>query len=424
MEKKIGFHYFQDLNHYQNRDLALWQPELESLQAGWLVLKASPNYAIPEEFITGLLESDVQPIIHFDIPVNSDYRPEDLRILLSSYARWGVKYVIFFDRPNMKSSWLHDTWSQGDLVERFLDRYLPFVRAAEQNGLTPIFPPLQPGGDYWDLSFLKKVLNLVKQRRSLDFVSNLHIAVSSQTFNHPLSWGAGGKRNWKVPRPYSKSEIGEEDHLGFNTWQWYNDLVNSILGIEPKLFLFYFGSADIKQSVLDPKVSFEELIDFAMKPSEEAGRAAEQKNNILGCLFWILSTSEPNEDGKTAFFDITGEVKVPEIKSYKEKLENTRKQNLEYAVSDRLAEWIYPIDHYLLLPSYEWGIPENTFDRIRPIMRDSRPTIGFSLIEATNARKVTVWNENGAFSVKDIDILREAGCLIDEQIVNSIGIPA
>ena len=389
-----------------------------------MVLKASPNYAIPEEFITGLLESDVQPIIHFDIPVNSDYRPEDLRILLSSYARWGVKYVIFFDRPNMKSSWLHDTWSQGDLVERFLDRYLPFVRAAEQNGLTPIFPPLQPGGDYWDLSFLKKVLNLVKQRRSLDFVSNLHIAVSSQTFNHPLSWGAGGKRNWKVPRPYSKSEIGEEDHIGFNTWQWYTDLVNSILGIEPKLFLFYFGSADIKQSVLDPKVSFEELIDFAMKPSEEAGRAAEQKNNILGCLFWILSTSEPNEDGKTAFFDITGEVKGPEIKSYKEKLENTRKQNLEYAVSDRLAEWIYPIDHYLLLPSYEWGIPENTFDRIRPIMRDSRPTIGFSLIEATNARKVTVWNENGAFSVKDIDILREAGCLIDEQIVNSIGIPA
>ena len=424
MEKKIGFHYFQDLNHYQSRDLALWQPELESLQAGWLVLKASPNYAIPEEFITGLLDSDVQPIIHFDIPVNSDYRPEDLRILLSSYARWGVKYVIFFDRPNMKSSWLHDTWSQGDLVERFLDRYLPFVRAAEQNGLTPIFPPLQPGGDYWDLSFLKKVLNLVKQRRSLDFVSNLHIAVSSQTFNHPLSWGAGGKRNWKVPRPYSKSEIGEEDHIGFNTWQWYSDLVNSILGIEPKLFLFYFGSADIKQSVLDPKVSFEELIDFAMKPSEEAGRAAEQKNNILGCLFWILSTSEPNEDGKTAFFDITGEVKVPEIKSYKEKLENTRKQNLEYAVSDRLAEWIYPIDHYLLLPSYEWGIPENTFDRIRPILRDSRPTIGFSLIEATNARKVTVWNENGAFSVKDIDILREAGCLIDEQIVNSIGIPA
>ncbi len=423
MEKKIGFHYFQDLNHYQARDLALWQPELESLQAGWLVLKASSSYAIPEEFILGMLRSGVQPIIHFDFPVNSDIRAEDLRILLSSYAKWGVKYVVFFDRPNMKSSWLHDTWSQGDLVERFLDRYLPFVRAAEQQGLIPIFPPLQPGGDYWDLSFLKKVLSLVKQRRSLDFVSNLHIAVSSQTFGHPLSWGAGGKRNWKVPRPYSKSELGEEDHIGFNTWQWYFDLVKSVLEIDPKMFLFYFGSSDIRTSLLDPKVTFEELVDFALSPSEEAGQTADQKNNILGCLFWILSSNEESAEGTTAFFDVSGKPKLASIPAYKEQLEHTRKQNLEYAVSDRLAEWIYPINHYLLLPSFEWGIPENTLDRIRPIIRDSRPTIGFSLIEATNARKVTVWNENGAFSVHDIDILREAGCLIDEQVISSVGIP-
>lgn len=423
MDKKIGFHYFQDLNHYQTRDLALWQPELESLQAGWLVLKASPSYAIPEEFVTGMVNSGIQPIIHFDFAVNSDVRAEDLRILLSSYAKWGVKYVIFFDKPNMKSAWVKDSWSQGDLVERFLDRYLPFVRAAEQNGLIPVFPPLQPGGDYWDLSFLKKVLDLVKQRRSLDFVSNLHIAVSSQTFNHPLSWGAGGQRNWKVPRPYSKTELGEEDHIGFNTWQWYADLVHSILNIDPKMFLFYFGSSDTRSSVLDPSVTFEELIDFALSPAEEAGRVADQKRNILGCLFWILSSNEENKEGTTAFFDVNGKPKHAAIPAYKQKIEHTRKQKIEYVVADKLAEWIYPIDHYLLLPSYEWGIPENTLDRIRPIIRDSRPTIGFSLIEATNARKVTIWNENGAFSSQDIDILREAGCLIDEQIINSVGIP-
>lgn len=422
MEKKIGFHYFQDLDHYQNKDLKLWQPELESLQAGWLVLKASATHAIPEDFIRGLLDSGIQPIIHFDFPVNNDVRPEDLRILLSSYAKWGIKHVVFFDKPNMKSAWLHDTWSQGDLVERFLDRYLPFVRVAEQNGLIPVFPPLQPGGDYWDLSFLKKVLSLVKQRRSLDFVSNLHIAVSSQTFNHPLSWGAGGKRNWKVPRPYSKTDLGEEDHIGFNTWQWYADLVKSILDIDSKMFLFYFGSSDIRTSVLDSKVTFEELIDFALSPSEEAGRAADQKNNILGCLFWILSSSEEKKEGTTAFFDLNGQPKNASIPAYKQKLEHTRKQKSDYAVSAKLAEWIYPIDHYLLLPSYDWGIPENTLDRIRPIIRESRPTIGFSLIEATNARKVTVWNENGAFNVHDIDILREAGCLIDEQIINSVSI--
>ena len=99
-------------------------------------------------------------------------------------------------------------------------------------------------------------------------------------------------------------------------------------------------------------------------------------------------------------------------------------QGLEFApaVAGKVAEWMYPIDHYLLLPSYEWGVPENTLDRVRPILRDSRPTIGFSLIEALNARKVTVWNENAAFSEKDIDMLRQAGCLIDEQVVTSIGV--
>ena len=179
MEKRLGFHYFQDYDHYQMRDLELWVPELASLKASWLVLKAPPTAAIPEEFITGLIQAGIQPILHFDFQVNSAVRPEDLRVLLSSYSRWGIKYVIFFDRPNTKAAWTDGSWSQGDLVERFLDRYLPFVSLAEQNSIIPVFPPLEPGGDYWDLSFLKKVLQLVQQRRSFDFSSNFHMAIPS-----------------------------------------------------------------------------------------------------------------------------------------------------------------------------------------------------------------------------------------------------
>jgi hypothetical protein len=85
---------------------------------------------------------------------------------------------------------------------------------------------------------------------------------------------------------------------------------------------------------------------------------------------------------------------------------------------------LYPIDHYLLLPSYDWGIPENILDRVRPIIREARPTIGFSLIEAMNARKVTVWNEDSAFSEHDLQMLREAGCQVDEKVVNSVRITA
>lgn len=419
MENRVGFHYFQDLNHYQNKDLALWLPELKSLDASWLVLQSATTQAIPEEFITQLVAEGIKPVIHFDFQVNSSVKPDDIRLLLNEYARWGVKYVVFFKHPNSKSAWLDGTWSQGDLVERFLDRYLPFVRAAEQAGLIPVFPPLQPGGDYWDLSFLKKVLQLAEQRKSLDFSANLHMAVSAQTFGKALTWGAGGSAKWKAPRPYSKTEPGEEDHRGFNTWDWYTRVVKEVLNITPKIFLFYYGSADIRSNALDPSVSFENLVSLAADSGSSA-HALTLPENVLACLFWLLSSEPSDPLEKTAWFDASGKPRQEQISAYKSRLEQTRKQAVEFPVANRVAEWLYPIDHYLLLPSYDWGVPENTLDRIRPILRESKPTIGFSVIEAMNARKVTVWNENSVFTEHDLQMLREAGCIVDEQVISSI----
>lgn len=423
MEKRLGFHYFQDVNHYQARDLTLWLSELQSLNASWLVIKSSTIQAIPEEFIQGMIQGGIQPIVYFDFQVNSNVKPEDLKVILSAYAKWGVKYVVFFKSPNLKSAWVDGTWSQGDLVERFLDRYLPFVKAAEQNGLTPVFPPLQPGGDYWDLSFLKKLLQLVQQRKSLDFTSNLHMAVSAQTFFRPLSWGAGATTKWKALRPYSKTETGEQDHLGINTWQWYQELLKSVLNVTPKFFLFWFGAASIEQNLLDSELSFEKLLELTGEGTVQDDQQLSLPKEVLGCLFWLLSSPQSESLEKTAWFDESGRPKRNVINTYKEHLEHTKKEHVEYAVADRLAEWMYPIDHYLLLPSYEWGIPESVLDRVRPIIRDSRPTVGFSLFEAMNARKVTVWNEDSAFSNHDLQMLREAGCLLDEQVVKSISTP-
>lgn len=56
MENKLGFHYFQDTDHFQSKDLSLWLPQLKSLNTAWLIIKSPINIAIPEEFISGLLE--------------------------------------------------------------------------------------------------------------------------------------------------------------------------------------------------------------------------------------------------------------------------------------------------------------------------------------------------------------------------------
>jgi len=347
-----------------------------------------------------------------------------LKVLLSAYSRWGAKFILFFKSPNVKSSWVEGTWSQGDLVERFLDRYMPFVRVAEQNGLTPVFPPLQPGGDYWDLSFLKKVLQLVQQRHSLDFTSNLHMAVSAQTFSRPITWGKGATAAWKSPRPYSKPEIGEQDHLGFNTWDWYRELIKSTLNITPKMFLFWFGTATIEKNQLDANLSFEKLVELASGENSKSKPEVTLPEDILGCMLWLLSSSDTDSLGKTAWFDEKGNPKQDTINLYKKQAHEAPPKDPEYPVADRVAQWMYPIDHYLLLPSYEWGIPENVLDLIRPIVRETRPTIGFSLIEAMNARKVTVWNEDSAFSEHDLQMLREAGCQVDEKVIKSISVAA
>jgi len=48
--------------------------------------------------------------------------------------------------------------------------------------------------------------------------------------------------------------------------------------------------------------------------------------------------------------------------------------------------------------------------------------LGFSLLEASNARKVTVWNENYAFKDNDLKILHDAGCEVEELQISGINL--
>ena len=147
---RIGFHYYPDTNHYRESDLHTWLPELKTLEASWLVLDAPPDRAIPEFFINGILENGIEPILHFQLPLEDLPPIDDLKLLFNNYARWGVNYVILYSEPNRRSAWSAAAWAQNDLVERFLDRFIPPAEEAAKSGLIPVFPPLKPGGEYWD----------------------------------------------------------------------------------------------------------------------------------------------------------------------------------------------------------------------------------------------------------------------------------
>ena len=71
------------------------------------------------------------------------------------------------------------------------------------------------------------------------------------------------------------------------------------------------------------------------------------------------------------------------------------------------------IRHYLLLPTYEWGIADWHLDIIRPFVKKHAATVGFSLEEAALAEMVTAIGNDQTFPEELLDRLRSAGCKVE-----------
>jgi hypothetical protein len=80
----------------------------------------------------------------------------------------------------------------------------------------------------------------------------------------------------------------------------------------------------------------------------------------------------------------------------------------------RFASQNKPIEHYLLLPSYEWGVSDWHLDAVRPFLKKYHPAVGFSVEEARCARRVTVVGGPPSFSEDEIHSLRRSGCVVHQ----------
>ena len=72
----------------------------------------------------------------------------------------------------------------------------------------------------------------------------------------------------------------------------------------------------------------------------------------------------------------------------------------------------FRISHYLLLPTFEWGIADWHLEVTRGFIKRHQPTIGFSLDEAVQADQVTVLGGVEHFSENELSQLRNQGCLV------------
>jgi hypothetical protein len=441
---RLGFHYYPDTLHYRENDLNAWLPELHALGATWLTLVAPHDRAIPELFIRGLVTSGIEPVLHFHLPLEQHTQVNDLRLLFQTYARWGVHYVVLFDRPNLRTSWPATAWVQSNLVERFLDVYLPLAQAALQAGLIPVFPPLEPGGDYWDTAFLRGALQGIQRRGQHLLLKRFVVAAYAWASNRSLNWGAGGPERWPCSRPYN-TPSDSQDQRGFRIFDWYLAQVRAVGDIPCAIILLGAGSRpgdqiDRSSPPIDlaahakTNLSIAALIsgrtNITGKSLVDLEGIEEVSTEILACNFWLLAANRESPVAAQAWFQADGNSLpvVGALRQWVSRQESYRPSapipvtplSTPHNIMSRAEPARHPpknghsIQHYLLLPTYEWGIADWHLDVIRPFVKKYRPTIGFSLKEAAQAARVTVIGGSQSFPEKVLEELRSANCTVEQ----------
>jgi hypothetical protein len=427
---RLGLHYFPDTLHYRDADLQTWLPELQDLGAGWLVLRTERDRAIPEQFLRGLKQAGVEPLVQFPLSLEDLPDLKDTRTLLEVYAHWGVRYLIFYDRPNTREAWPASGWVQQDLVERFLDRYLPLANLAHQMGINPVFPALEPGGSYWDTAFLRSALQIMQRRKQDALLEHLVLSAYGWTGSaHPalkqrsLGWGAGGPERWPISRPYHLPD-GSQDQRGFRIFDWYLSIARGVLHEACSLILLNAGMpGDPAASAVEPAGPEEQAktttaIARLLSGEEVADPLDEEKilepipRPVIACNFWLLSADPASMHFPYAWFE-DKEHRRPVADAVRAWKRTWQASHAGQEVPGENAPG-RSIHHYLLLPGYEWGISDWYLEVIRPFVKKYRPTVGFSLEEAEKASRVTVVGNSQNYPEDYLDRLQKAGCYIEQ----------
>ncbi len=426
--RRLGLHYFPDTLHYREVDMQAWLPVLQELCAGWLVLRAEPSRAIPEHFIRGLKKAGIEPVIQFKLPLGRQNDVRELNPLLEVYADWGARYVLLFDRPNARESWSASGWVQQDLVERFLDRYLPAATAAQKAGLLPVFPALEPGGSYWDTAFLLSALQAMQRRKQDALLQNLVLSAYAWAGepSRTLDWGSGGPERWPQARPYHTPE-GSQDQRGFRIFDWYLAIAGSVLAQPCSIMLLQAGQPSDPCRDLCPAQE-ENVLNIArllegetvMNPLEQGNVLDSISPQVVACNFWLLSAGAESPHAGQAWYPAAAfaanAANAAEKPALVRRLALWQRERVvtEAAGGVPVSGATHPIRHYLLLPGAEWGVSDWYLEVIRPFVKKHKPTVGFSVEEAGKAARVTVVGGMQHYPEDLLERLQKAGSRVEQ----------
>ena len=390
--RAYGIYYSPCTGLYRQADLEAYLPVLKTLRAGWVVLRSAATRAVPESFVHGLQRAGITPVVHLDAPLS--IAPAEVRPILRAYARWGVHHVLLFDRPNVRAAW-GSAWHQPDLPGRFLDAFIPLAEAVAEEGPQPFFPPLAPGGDYWDLAFLRASLEGLR-RRNADLAKQIGIAAYAWSEGKPLTWGKGGPEVWPETQPYH-TPPHSENHLGFRIFDWYAVEARAALGRTPPIFLAGMGSRYGREP--------EEALLAKNTAIVRAFQAGELPETIIGGAFYTLTA--PPDHPHAAMAWVTPQGKRREV------IEAIAQQapaapSAKSAATPPAAEAPPPVKRYILLPR-EGGNTAPYLNAALPWMQAGAATAGFQVEDARDANEIVVIGKPEDFPPETLTALLDLG---------------
>ncbi len=414
---RIGFHYFPDGLHYGEKDLELWLPRLKQVNAQWLVLNAAVSRAVPEDFIRAVTQSRINTILDFNHPLNQEPNWPDLEILLRSYGKWGVNYALLDQRPNSQSAWGANFWKQSDLVGVFTRRFMHFAEIALDCGVKPVFAPLLPGGDYWDLAFLESSLKTLADSANAFMINNTALSAFAWDFGHPLDWGAGGSTAWRDVKAYRVPKTSQ-DQRGFHAYEWYSQVSQNILGKKLPMLMLQAGLANDLQSVSSNAQSsgFEkQLLAYRLLREENVYDPANPGKllnaisaEVLGCNFYLLS--EETSSSPYAWFAPDGSPRPLAQAVSKLLPEEKANHNIPVVATEKFSNFKY--NRYILVSDALKPRIQEILQKMHAYITRHKPLVGFSREEAKNAACILVIANENDFPAQEIGLLQSGGSLV------------
>jgi hypothetical protein len=289
---RYGFHWFPDDEHFQLDLFERFVPHLAAMGAGWLVLRASLQ-PVPEAAAIGALlrEAGIEPLLHL-VPEPSA-TPEQLRQAVEGWAEGGVRVVAFDDQPNLAARWNH--WEPRGLPQRYARWLAPYLAAlAEVEGVVPLFPPLAPGGDYWDTTFLEEALAELRVMNP-PWLSRMGVACVNNLAGRPATWGKGGPTRWGAS--LRSRRRGQEDQIGFRAWEWAGQIARQQLGRSVEVYAL--------ATRLSPDTAGKETTHRAEVQAVREALATEP-SPALGATFWLLADERHSPTHSEAWFSADG----------------------------------------------------------------------------------------------------------------------